>query len=255
MLEPCCYKDTLEVGLDDAGRGPLFGRVYVAAAILPPDESFDHQLIKDSKKLSERKRLIAFDYIKDYAIDYAVHYKDEKYIDEHNIFAATYNAMHEVLGKLLVKPEHILVDGNYFKPYMHTDGEYISHTTIVGGDNQYTSIAAASILAKVSRDKYIEKLCDEYPLLDQFYNIRSNKGYGALKHINGIKRHSSSPWHRKTFGICKSLQHACKYPECFYKVAWLKNTKGEIAYYDEFLKYDEFLDQEYYKFLCEETRL
>ena len=245
MLKSYCYENTLEVGLDEAGRGPLLGRVYVAAAILPPND-FDHSLIKDSKKLSERKRLIAFDYIKDYAIDYAVHYKDEKYIDEHNIFAATYNAMHEVIGKLLVKPEHILVDGNYFKPYMHTDGEYISNTTIIGGDNKYTSIAAASILAKVSRDKYIEELCDEYPKLNQFYNIRSNKGYGALKHINGIKRNSISPWHRKSFGICRTCSNAWKYPKNFYKLD-IKNAEGEIA------KYNEFLDQEYQKFLFEEN--
>ena len=232
MLKSYCYENTLEVGLDEAGRGPLLGRVYVAAAILPPND-FDHSLIKDSKKLSERKRLIAFDYIKDYAIDYIIHYKDEKYIDEHNIFSATYNAMHEAIGKLLVKPEHILVDGNYFKHYMHPDGEYISHTTIVGGDNQYTSIAAASILAKVSRDKYIEELCNEYPRLDQLYNIRSNKGYGALKHINGIKCNSISPWHRKSFGICRSWSD-CKYPKNFYKLG-IKNKEGEIAKYDEIL--------------------
>ena len=203
MLEPYLYKDTLEVGLDEAGRGPLFGRVYVGAVILPPDDSFDHSMMRDSKKLNERKRLIAFDYIKDNAIDWVVHFKDENYIDKHNIFMANYNAMYEAVNKLLVKPEHILVDGNYFKPCMYTDGDFISHTTIIKGDDKYTSIAAASILAKVSRDNYIKNLCEKYPLLDEYYDLKSNKGYGSQKHMEGIKKYGISPWHRKTFGICK----------------------------------------------------
>ena len=203
MLKSYLYKDALEVGLDEAGRGPLFGRVYVAAVILPPDDSFDHSLIMDSKKLTEKNRLIAFDYIKENAIDWVIHYKEADYIDKHNIFAANYCAMHEALDKLLVKPDHILVDGNYFKHYMHSDGDYISHTTIVKGDQQYTSIAAASILAKVSRDNYILELCDKYPQLDEYYNMRSNKGYGAKKHIEGIKKYGITKWHRKSFGLCK----------------------------------------------------
>ena len=203
MLEPYMNKDEIEVGMDEAGRGPLFGRVYVGAAILPPDDSFNHSLMRDSKKLNERKRLIAFDYIKENAIDWVIHYKDEKYIDKHNIFAANYNTMYEAVNKLLVKPDHILVDGNYFKPYMYNDGDYINHTTVVKGDDKYTSIAAASILAKVGRDKYIQELCDKYPLLDEYYGIRSNKGYGAKKHMEGIKTHGISPWHRKSFGLCK----------------------------------------------------
>ena len=204
MLKSYLYKDTLEVGLDEAGRGPLFGRVYVAAVILPPDDSFDHSLIMDSKKLTEKNRLIAFDYIKENAIDWVVHFKEAEYIDKHYIFAANYHAMHEALDKLLVIPDHILVDGNYFKHYMHSDGDYISHTTIVKGDQQYTSIAAASILAKVSRDNYILELCDKYPQLNEYYNMRSNKGYGAKKHIDGIKKYGISKWHRKSFGICKN---------------------------------------------------
>ena len=203
MLKSYLYKDTLEVGLDEAGRGPLFGRVYVAAVILPPDNILDHSLIMDSKKLTEKKRLIAFDYIKEHAIDWVIHYKEADYIDKHNIFAANYCAMYEALDKLLVKPDHILVDGNYFKHYMHSDGDYISHTTIVKGDQQYTSIAAASILAKVARDNYILKLCDKYPQLDEYYNMRNNKGYGAKKHIEGIKKYGITKWHRKSFGLCK----------------------------------------------------
>ena len=92
----------LEVGLDEAGRGPMFGRVYVAAVIIPQDDSYEHSLMRDSKKLSENKRLYAFDYIKENAIDWVVKYKDEKYIDKHNIFKANYDAMHEAIDKLLV---------------------------------------------------------------------------------------------------------------------------------------------------------
>jgi len=198
-------KNTLEVGLDEAGRGPLFGRVYVAAVILPQDD-FNHDMMCDSKKLSERKRLIAFDYIKDYAVDWVVHYKDEKYIDKHNIFKANYDAMHEAIDKLLVTPEHILVDGNYFKHYSDKNNNFISHTTVVKGDNKYTSIAAASILAKVSRDNYIYNLCDKYPKLDEYYSIKSNKGYGAKKHIEGIKTHGVTKWHRKSFGLCQTAK-------------------------------------------------
>ena len=192
----------LEVGLDEAGRGPMFGRVYVAAVIIPQDDSYEHSLMRDSKKLSGKKRLYAFDYIKENAIDWVVEYKDEKYIDKHNIFAANYTAMHEAVRKLLVKPDHLLVDGNYFKPCMYNDDDYISYTTVVKGDNKYTPIAAASILAKVSRDKYIEEMCEKYPLLDEYYDIKSNKGYGSKRHMEGIKKYGISPWHRKSFGIC-----------------------------------------------------
>ena len=206
MLEPFMNKDEIEVGLDEAGRGPLFGRVYVGAAILPQDDSFNHSMMRDSKKLSERKRLMAFDYIKEYALDWVIHYKDEKYIDKHNIFAANYNAMHEAVNKLLIKPDHILVDGNYFKPCMYNDDDYINHTTVVKGDDKYTPIAAASILAKVGRDKYIKELCDKHPRLNKYYNIESNKGYGSKQHMSGIKLHGISPWHRKSFGICKKTK-------------------------------------------------
>ena len=201
ILKSFYKKDCLEVGLDEAGRGPLFGRVYVGAAILPP-EDFDHSLMRDSKKLSERKRLVAYDYIKENAIDWGVFYYDEKYIDDMNIHKATYNAMHKVLDTLQVRPTMILVDGNYFNPYSFEE-EQVDHVCIEQGDNTYSAIAAASILAKVSRDEYIQKLCDDNPTLDEYYNLRSNKGYGAAKHIDGIKQHGITEWHRKSFGICR----------------------------------------------------
>jgi ribonuclease HII len=196
-------EEHLEVGIDEAGRGPLFGSVYIGAAILPPDNSFNHSLMRDSKKLSERKRLIAYDYIRENAIDYCIHSINEKDIDKDNIFQATLNGMHKALDKLLVRPEFILVDGNAFNIYKW-DNQEISSVCICGGDDKYSSIAAASILAKVGRDKYINDLCDKYDYLDKNYSLRSNKGYGTIKHIEGIKKHGITDWHRKSFGICKN---------------------------------------------------
>ncbi len=201
ILKGFYAENSLEAGVDEAGRGPLFGRVYVGAAILHPTD-FDHSLMRDSKKLSYRKRLQAYDYIKENAIDWAVFYHDEKTIDEINIFNATYDAMHKALDKLQVRPELILVDGSHFVPYSF-EGEQVSNICIEKGDDTYSSIAAASILAKVERDKYIEELCDKYENLNEFYDIASNKGYGTAKHMEGIKQHGISKWHRKTFGICR----------------------------------------------------
>ena len=201
-LESYYLKDMLEVGVDEAGRGPLFGRVYVGAVILPQDKAFEHSLLRDSKRLSERRRLMAHDYIRDYAIDYAFYWLDETVIDDINIFQATHKCMHKALDQLLVRPEHILVDGNRFYPYQR-DHKMIPHTCIEGGDNLYTPIAAASIIAKVEHDRYIQKLCDEHPVLEEYYGLRRNKGYGTLEHRQGIQEHGISPWHRKTFGICK----------------------------------------------------
>ena len=210
ILKPFCMKNIIEAGIDEAGRGPLFGRVYVAAVILPNDDSFNHSLMKDSKKFSSKKKIReAYDYIKDHAIDYEVQYIDEKEIDKINIRNATHKAMHNAVRNLRVKPFHLLVDGCDFTPYVdmgegdNSEITSIAHTCIEGGDNKYSSIAAASILAKVDRDDYIEKMCDLYPDLDTFYGLRSNKGYGAKKHLNGIKEHGITQWHRKTFGICK----------------------------------------------------
>lgn len=203
MLKTYYNKNMLEVGIDEAGRGPMFGRVYVGAVIMPKDNTYDHKLIKDSKKLSERKRLIAYDYIKEYAIENSVYYNDEKVIDDINILNATMDAMHKAIDKLDNRPDHILVDGTYFKPYFNND-MIIPYTCIAKGDNMYTSIAAASIMAKVSRDKYVLELCKQYPLLDEYYKLSSNKGYGSKLHMDGIKQYGITKWHRKSFGICKT---------------------------------------------------
>ncbi len=212
-----------EIGVDEAGRGPLFGRVYTGAVILPKDDSFDHTKMKDSKKFTSKKKIEEVaEYIKKNAIAWYVSYEDEKVIDDINILQATQRAMHssiiEARKQLLNKMKetnnnkcdiHLLIDGNYFNPISILNKktnkiENIPYNTIEGGDNKYSSIAAASILAKVYRDKYIDELCNENPDLIEHYGIDTNKGYGAKKHMEGIKQHGITIWHRRTFGICKN---------------------------------------------------
>lgn len=209
-----------EIGVDEAGRGPLFGRVYAAAVILPKDNSFNYSIVKDSKKFHSKKKIEeAADYIKSNALAWYVSYEDEITIDKINILQATQSAMHNSI--LQVKKRfndtdnikdssfYLLIDGNYFNPITYLNKETnridsIPYITVEGGDNKYASIAAASILAKVERDKYIEKLCEENPNLSLHYGINANKGYGAKKHIEGIKEHGITIWHRRSFGICKN---------------------------------------------------
>lgn len=206
-----------EIGVDEAGRGPLFGRVYTAAVVLPKDDSFDHSRVKDSKKFHSKKKIEEVaEYIKQNAIAWYVSFEDEKVIDEINILQATQSSMHSCIletRKQLLKGDdykiELLIDGNYFKPVTILNKktskiETIPYTTIEGGDNKYTAIAAASILAKVERDKYIDDLCEQNPTLSEYYGIDSNKGYGAKRHLDGIKEHGITIWHRRSFGICKN---------------------------------------------------
>jgi ribonuclease HII len=217
--------NTFEIGVDEAGRGPLFGRVYTAAVILPKDDSFDFSKMKDSKKFHSKKTIEKVaNYIKENALAWYVSYESEKVIDEINILQATQksfttsileirkNVKKDMSAKNKIEDVdfkfHVLVDGNYFNPIVYKNNitnkmTNLNHVCIEGGDNKYCSIAAASILAKVERDKYIEELCIENPELIEKYAIDSNKGYGAKKHIDGIIEHGITIWHRRTFGICK----------------------------------------------------
>lgn len=212
--------NTFEIGVDEAGRGPLFGRVYTAAVILPKDDSFDHSLMKDSKKFHSKKKIEEVaDYIKQHAIGWSVTFEDEKVIDKINILQATQESMHHAIANVMNQYRsnnkgtysfYLLIDGNYFNPFTYFNKktnkiENTPHVCIEGGDNKYTAIAAASILAKVERDRYIEQLCEENPHLVEKYGIDSNKGYGAKKHLDGIKQYGITGWHRKSFGICKSF--------------------------------------------------
>ena len=210
-----------EIGVDEAGRGPLFGRVYTAAVILPKDNSFDHSKMKDSKKFHSKKKILEVaEYIKANAIAWSVTFETETVIDEINILQATQRSMHHSIVETMKqrfntvgKQEYqLLIDGNYFKAFTKEKGldpepfcSNFRSICIEGGDNTYSAIAAASILAKVSRDQYIEELCQENPELIEKYGIDSNKGYGAKRHIDGIKEHGITIWHRRTFGICSTF--------------------------------------------------
>ena len=192
-----------EVGIDEAGRGCLSGRVYVAGVILPKEiDDEKYKEIKDSKKLSRKKRQELRDYIENVALAYNVEYAEAKEIDEINILNATLKTMHKVVDGLSLKPDTILVDGTQFNIYSDKSGDVIPHQLIKGGDNIYCSIAAASILAKVYHDEYVHHLCDENPEYDK-YDWRNNMCYGTQKHRDAIHEHGITKHHRKTFGICK----------------------------------------------------
>lgn len=177
----------LIAGVDEAGRGPLAGPVFAAAVIMSEDKYIPD--IKDSKKLSEKKREKVFDYIIENADYYAIASVDEHEIDEINILNATHKAMNTAVDSLGVKPDYVLIDGNSIK---NMD---LPHETVVKGDAKVACIAAASILAKVSRDRYIRELSDKYPE----YGFDKHKGYGTAAHIDALKRLGPCPIHRKSF--------------------------------------------------------
>ena len=221
MLEVFHKDDTYIIGVDEVGRGPLFGRVYAAAVILP-QFGFKHELMKDSKKFTSSKKIKEVaDYIKQNCIAYSIMYQDEKNIDKNNILNATYNAMHLAIKNTIntintvntvntMNNKYlIIVDGNNFKPLTYYDNnsedmKEVDTICVVNGDNTYSAIAAASILAKVERDNYIQELCLEYPNLNEYYGISKNKGYGTKQHMDAIKQYGITQWHRKTFGPCKT---------------------------------------------------
>jgi len=140
-------------------------------------------------------------------------YQDEKSIDKHNILNATYKAMHQAIKEVMTTTTTmkylIIVDGNNFKPLTFYDSETesmkeVDTICVVNGDNTYSAIAAASILAKVERDTYIQELCLEYPKLNEYYGLSKNKGYGTKQHMDAIKHYGITQWHRRTFGLCKT---------------------------------------------------
>lgn len=193
-------KDLLEAGMDEAGRGCLFGRVYVGCVIWNnEDENEITNQIKDSKKLKPSKREELFDYIISNCVDYSIQYAEASEIDNTNISNEVIKCMHKCIDNLNIKPDFLLVDGNNFISYKN-----IPYKTVIDGDNKFISIAAGSILAKVAHDRYIVDLCYKDPLLDEKYNLLSNKGYGTSNHIEGIKKNGITPMHRKTFGICSN---------------------------------------------------
>lgn len=206
MLKSFQNENVLEVGIDECARGCLLGDVFIGAVILPNNiaeicEAYDI-VLKDSKKMTPEKREEAYEFIKLAAIDYAVVHYDNKTIDTKNILKTTLEGMHDAVRALRIKPEKILVDGDKFYFYRDDKGDLIEHECIIGGDNTYMSIAAASIMAKVEHDRYIKDLVVKYPYLEK-YDIQNNMAYGTEKHLNAIKEYGLTKFHRETFGICK----------------------------------------------------
>lgn len=183
-----------EAGCDEAGRGCLCGPVCCAAVILP--EGFTHPDLNDSKKLSEKKRNALRIVIEREALAWKVAMIGPSRIDEINILQASIEGMHEALEGLSTLPQHILVDGNKFKPWRD-----IPFTTVIKGDSKYASIAAASILAKTHRDEIIYCLAKEYPQ----YNWQHNKGYPTKDHKEALARFGLTPYHRRTYAPCKTI--------------------------------------------------
>lgn len=179
---------TAIAGIDEAGRGPLAGSVYAAAVILPQGCRIEG--LRDSKKLSEKKRETLFDEIVERAVAYGIYAVDSARIDEINILEATFEAMRGAVDALAVRPDFVLIDGNRIKGF-----DDFTYQTIVGGDDLSQSIAAASVLAKVSRDRYMRRMAELYPL----YEFEKHKAYGTARHRELIAKYGPCPIHRKTF--------------------------------------------------------
>ena len=189
------YSDLVEAGCDEAGRGCLAGPVVAGAVILKPGS--DYPELDDSKKLTEKKRYQLRELIMNEALAYGVGIVSAQEIDEINILNASFLAMHRALDQLATRPELLLIDGNRFKPYRD-----LKHVCVVGGDAKYQAIAAASILAKTTRDLMMEEYDRQYPV----YQWRKNKGYPTPEHKLAIAEHGLTDLHRKTFNSSVQLK-------------------------------------------------
>ena len=206
MLKTYYIKGLREAGCDEAGRGPLAGSVFAAAVILDEQKlkttrrAKEWQLMNDSKQLTEKERYLLREWIQRQALAWAVAEVSAEEIDKINILNASILAMQRALGQLKVQPEHILVDGNRWKPYIPEDGVLeVPADTIIKGDATYMSIAAASILAKTYRDDYMLRLHQEYPQ----YGWDKNKGYPTKAHYEAIRQYGITKYHRQSFRLEK----------------------------------------------------
>lgn len=189
------YSDMIEAGCDEAGRGCLAGPVVAAAVILKKDA--DYPELNDSKQLTEKKRMLLREMVMNEALTYGIGVVTAQEIDEINILNASFLAMHRALDQLAIQPELLLIDGNRFNPY-----KKLKHVCVVGGDAKYQSIAAASILAKTTRDMMMQQYGEQYPV----YNWKKNKGYPTSEHKKAIAEHGTTPLHRMTFNMAIQLK-------------------------------------------------
>ena len=204
MLDKWCIEGVIEAGCDEAGRGPLAGSVFAAAVVWSKEvvENPAHEewleLLDDSKKLTDKQRVYLRPLIEKYATAWAVVEVSAEEIDQINILKASITGMQRALDKLTIRPQHILVDGNKWRPYI-PEGEVmeIPARTVVKGDGKYLSIAAASVLAKTYRDEYMLRLHEQYPQ----YHWDTNMGYPTKAHYEAIRQYGITPYHRKTFKL------------------------------------------------------
>lgn len=201
----------LIAGIDESNRGGLIYDVYAACVVLPSESDFPddkYKQIKDSKKLSAKKRAELSEYIKNHAITYGIGKATNEEIDNTNILIATMKAMHRAIDEAYKKVpfQKLMIDGPHFKIYVPPgiDSEPLLHECIIKGDDKFMNISAASILAKHQHDSDFIKLIDENPELEK-YDLRKNQGYGTSKHLEAIKKYGITRFHRKTFGPCKNL--------------------------------------------------
>ena len=206
MLNAYCIEGVVEAGCDEAGRGPLAGSVFAAAVVIDPKlvEQEQHrewlELLNDSKQLTEKERQFLRPKIERYATAWAVVEVTAEEIDQINILKASIIGMQRALDNLTITPQHILVDGNKWKPYIPAGQVMeIPARTVVKGDGKYLSIAAASVLAKTYRDEYMLRLHEEYPQ----YHWDTNMGYPTKAHYEAIRQYGITPYHRKTFKLNK----------------------------------------------------
>lgn len=207
MLKSCCIQGVIEAGCDEAGRGPLAGSVFAAAVILDPClfENDEHSqwlaILNDSKQLTDKQRQYLRPLIEQHATAWAVVEVTAEEIDKINILNASIMGMQRALDQLPITPQHIIVDGNKWKPYI-PEGQVmeIPAQTVVKGDGKYLSIAAASVLAKTYRDEYMLRLHEQFPQ----YHWDTNMGYPTKAHYEAIRQYGITPYHRKTFKLNKS---------------------------------------------------
>lgn len=218
----------LVAGVDEAGRGPLAGPVVAAAVILNPEIKIIG--LDDSKKLTERERERLFSEIKDKAVAVGVGIIDNKVIDRINILQATFRAMQEAINKLTPRPDYILIDGNRELP-----GIEIQQETVVDGDSKVNAIAAASIIAKVSRDRILDDYHSTYPE----YGFLRNKGYGTSEHIEALKKHGPSPIHRYSFSIVSKYN----FLKCKEKLLKVQNKNKLYQLGEDISKYGRFSEE------------
>jgi ribonuclease HII len=190
MLASYYFKEGIEAGVDEAGRGCLAGPVVAAAVILPP--KYNHPLLNDSKKVSEQHREILKLDILEKALAYGIGVASPKEIDQINILQASFLAMHKAIQQLSIPPDRLLVDGHLFKPYPG-----INHHCMIKGDARFQPIAAASILAKTYRDELMKNLSEEFSQ----YGWKTNKGYPTVEHRNAILKWGFTPHHRRSFKV------------------------------------------------------